>query len=139
MGLFANCFLNFWMTASRLFIVETAFCERDKNHKLDNFKTPKNLLIKYKGTKKFFLNGLEDVLEDEKLFRWIKVNPKFFNYYPIIMIFISFWNSSRISTLRIKISNDCLVLWNQLNSNSTLQNRWGNKNEIWCNILDKYI
>ena len=50
-----------------------------------------------------------------------------------------FWNSSSISILRIKISVDCLVLWNQLNSNSTLQNRWGNKSEILPNILDIYI
>ena len=27
------------MTASRFFIIEPAFCERDKNHKFDNFKT----------------------------------------------------------------------------------------------------
>ena len=26
------------MTASRLFIIEPAFCERDKNHKFDNLK-----------------------------------------------------------------------------------------------------
>ena len=35
------------MTASRPFIVEPAFCERDKNHKLDNFKTHKNLFFRY--------------------------------------------------------------------------------------------
>ena len=33
------------MTASRLFIVEPAFCERDKNHKFDNFKIHKNLFF----------------------------------------------------------------------------------------------
>ena len=27
------------MTGSRFFLIEPAFCERDKNHKLDNFKT----------------------------------------------------------------------------------------------------
>ena len=50
-----------------------------------------------------------------------------------------FCKSSSISFFRIKISDDCLVLWNQLNSNSTLQNRWRSKNEILSNILDKYI
>ena len=35
----ANYFTNFWMTASGSFIIETAFCERDKNHKFGNFKT----------------------------------------------------------------------------------------------------
>ena len=40
---------------------------------------------------------------------------------------------------RIKISDDCLVLWNQLNSNSTLQKRWGNKNEFLSKILHKHI
>ena len=36
------------MTASRLFIVEPAFCEHDKNHKLDSFKTHKiSFLTKY--------------------------------------------------------------------------------------------
>ena len=55
------------------------------------------------------------------------------------MICISFCNSSSISILRIKIADDCLVLWNQLNSNLTLQNRWGNKNEILRNTLDKYV
>ena len=29
------------MTASRFCIIEPAFCERDKNHKFDNFKTVK--------------------------------------------------------------------------------------------------
>ena len=33
------------MTASRFFIVEPAFRERDKNHKFDNFKTQKNLFF----------------------------------------------------------------------------------------------
>ena len=27
------------MAASRFFIIEPAFCKRDKNHKFDNFKT----------------------------------------------------------------------------------------------------
>ena len=40
-----------------------------------------------------------------------------------------FWNSSSISISRIKISDDCLELQNQLNSNSALQKRWGNKND----------
>ena len=31
------------------------------------------------------------------------------------------------------------LLWNQVKSNSTLQNRWGNKNEVLSNMLDKYI
>ena len=35
----ANNFTNFWMTASGNCIIEPAFCERDKNHKFDNFKT----------------------------------------------------------------------------------------------------
>ena len=52
---------------------------------------------------------------------------------------VLFWNSSCISISRIKISHDCLVLWNQLNSNSTLQKRWGNKNEFLSNILYKHI
>ena len=29
---------NFWMTASRFFNIEATFCERDKNHKFDNFE-----------------------------------------------------------------------------------------------------
>ena len=33
------------MTASRLFIVEPAFYEHDKNHKFDHFKTHKNLFF----------------------------------------------------------------------------------------------
>ena len=33
----------------------------------------------------------------------------------------------------------CLVLWNQLNSNSRLQKRWYNKTEILSNILHKNI
>ena len=35
----ANNFTNFWMTDSGNCIIEPAFCERDKNHKFDNFKT----------------------------------------------------------------------------------------------------
>ena len=58
---------------------------------------------------------------------------------PIISIFVLFWNSSSISISRIKISDDCLVLWNQLNSNPTLQKRWGNKNKFLSNILYKHI
>ena len=49
------------------------------------------------------------------------------------------WNSSSISISRIKISDDCLMLWNQLNSNSTLQERRDNKNEFLSNILHKHI
>ena len=37
--LFANYSSNFWITASRFFILEPAFCESDKNHKFDNFKS----------------------------------------------------------------------------------------------------
>ena len=33
------------MTASRFFIVEPGSCERQKNHKFDNFKTHKNLFL----------------------------------------------------------------------------------------------
>ena len=36
---------NFWMADSRFFIAELAFCECDKNHKFDNFKTHKNLFF----------------------------------------------------------------------------------------------
>ena len=50
-----------------------------------------------------------------------------------------FWNSSSISILRIKISDECSVLWNQLNSNSPLQNRWGYKHEFLSNILHKHF
>ena len=35
----ANYFTNSWMTASGSLIIETAFCERDENHKFENFKT----------------------------------------------------------------------------------------------------
>ena len=49
-------------------------------------------------------------------------NPKRINYNPIISIFMLFWNSSSISVLKIKISNGCSVLGNQLQSNSTLHN-----------------
>ena len=38
-----------------------------------------------------------------------------------------------------EISDDYLVLWNQLNSSSTLQNKWSNKNKILSKVLDKYI
>ena len=47
-----------------------------------------------------------------------KANQKCINQSPIISIFVLFWNSSSISILRIKISDDCLVLRNQLHSNS---------------------
>ena len=30
-------------------------------------------------------------------------------------------------------------LWITASSNSTMQSRWGNKNDILSNILDKYI
>ena len=40
---FSNYSTNFWMTASRFFIVEPAFCESDKNHKFDNSKTEQSL------------------------------------------------------------------------------------------------
>ena len=63
-----------------------------------------------------------------------KANLKCINENPIISIFVLFWNSSSISILRIKISDDCLVLWDQLNSNSTFQRRWGNKNKCLSNI-----
>ena len=43
--LFANYSTNFWTTASRFFMIEPAFCERDKNHKFDNFETHKNLFF----------------------------------------------------------------------------------------------
>ena len=36
---FCQLSTSFWMTASRFFFIEQAFCERDKNHKFDNFKT----------------------------------------------------------------------------------------------------
>ena len=42
------------MIGSRFFIIELAFCERDKNHKFDNFKTPKN----------HFFNEVADFLSD---------------------------------------------------------------------------
>ena len=68
-----------------------------------------------------------------------KANPECINLNPIISILVLFWNSSCMLVLRIKISDDCSVLWNQLNSNSTLQNKWGNKNKILSIILRKYI
>ena len=68
-----------------------------------------------------------------------KANPKCINENPMVSILVVFWNSSSISVLRIKISGDCLVLYNQLNSNSTLQNRWGSENEVLSNIPHKYI
>ena len=49
-----------------------------------------------------------------------KAKPKCINLNPIILVFVFFGNSSRISILRMEISNYCSVLWNQLNSNSTL-------------------
>ena len=39
-----------------------------------------------------------------------KANPKYINYNPIISIYVLFWKSKIISILRIKISDDCLVL-----------------------------
>ena len=50
-----------------------------------------------------------------------KVNSKCINYNPIISIFVLFWN-----------------LISRIISKSTLQNRCGNKNEVWSNILPKY-
>ena len=41
----ANYSTHFWTTASRFFIIEPAFCECDKNHEFDNFKTNKNLFF----------------------------------------------------------------------------------------------
>ena len=41
-------------------------------------------------------------------------NPKCINYNPKISKFVLFWNSSKISILRIKISDDCSVLRKQL-------------------------
>ena len=38
-----------------------------------------------------------------------------------------------------EISDDYLVLRNQLNWSSTLQNKWSNKNKILSKVLDKYI
>ena len=35
----ASYFTDFWMTASGSSVIETAFCERGKNHKFENFKT----------------------------------------------------------------------------------------------------
>ena len=35
----ANYFTNFQMTASGTFIIKRTFCEREKDHKFDNFKT----------------------------------------------------------------------------------------------------
>ena len=63
-----------------------------------------------------------------------KTNLKCINENPIISMFVLSWNSSSISILRIKISDDCLVLWDQLNSNLTFQRRWGNKNKCLSNI-----
>ena len=42
-----------------------------------------------------------------------------------------FWELKSLTTV--------WLLWNQVKSNSTLQNRWGNKNEVLGNMLDKYI
>ena len=42
---YANYSTNVWTTASRFFTIEPAFCEGDKNHKFDNFKTHKNLFF----------------------------------------------------------------------------------------------
>ena len=36
---------SFWTTASRCFIIETTFCDRDKNHKFHNLKTTLETLI----------------------------------------------------------------------------------------------
>ena len=42
------------MTASRFFIIEPAFSERDKNHKFDNFKTPVKLKNLFFGEVAFY-------------------------------------------------------------------------------------
>ena len=60
-----------------------------------------------------------------------KANRKCINLNQIISIFVFFLNSSSISISRIKTYDDCSVLWNQLYSNSTLQNTWGNKKLIF--------
>ena len=60
-----------------------------------------------------------------------KANRKRINLNQIISIFVFFLNSSSISISRIKTYDDCSVLWNQLYSNSTLQNTWGNKKLIF--------
>ena len=49
------------------------------------------------------------------------MNPKYINYNPIISIFILFWNSI-----------------SRINSKSTLQSRWDNKDGVSSNILHKY-
>ena len=38
---------NFWITASRFFIVELAFCEHDKNYKVDDFKNSHESLFSW--------------------------------------------------------------------------------------------
>ena len=51
-----------------------------------------------------------------------------------------FGTGAGIFILRIRISvMTGFVLWNQLNSNSTLQKRWGNKNRFLSSILRKHI
>ena len=60
----ANYFINFWMTASGSFIIETAFCERDKNHKFDNFKTiypAKPAGISFLMGSRFILSGYQAI------------------------------------------------------------------------------
>ena len=125
----------------------------------DVFKTSSRRIWKMPPSR-----GFEDVLEDEKLLRWrsledvLEINKmftgisvlnhsllrnfnqyltnlyltnlyltnlrrikKFINYNPITSIFVLFWNSI-----------------SRINSKSTLQNRWGNKNEVLSNISHKY-
>ena len=56
-----------------------------------------------------------------------------------------FWYSSQFETHAAFLFKELKSLmtvrccWNQLNSNSTLQNKWGNKNDVLGNILHKYI
>ena len=49
-------------------------------------------------------------------------------------MFVLLWNPSSIFISRTKIFDNCPVLQNQLNSNSTLQKRWGNKTKVLSNI-----
>ena len=103
------------------------------------FKTSSGRL----GDKKWgylYLTNLKGYVSNKSIFhRSLIIMYKIINKNPVISIFVLLWNSSSFSILRIKTSYDCLVLWNKLNSNSTMQNRRGNKSEILGNILDKYI
>ena len=57
----------------------------------------------------------------KSIFNESEENPKCINKNPIISIFVLFWNSI-----------------SRINSKSTLQNRWGNKNEVLNKILHEY-